>query len=341
MCYNFSVSEFLKKHFIPHQENDYRPHVFREASVIAILIVVIALFVSSLGSSFILRQGKNGAAVIASVLVDLTNKDRKNSNVAPLTVSKLLTDSANQKATDMVVNGYFAHTSPAGHTPWYWFNKVGYQFAYAGENLALDFGESSDVENAWLNSPTHRANVLNAHFSEIGIAAVEGVYQGRQTIFVVEHFGKPIVLNETLPEKIIAPTQTAKVGTGSKTGSKTLQGSTVLAESVSTISEDANFIEVENTDFKNTESESTTTAPTYSSWFDRLLFKEPYLVERILSILGIIVVIALILMIFLEFKYQRPKNIMYACFIVIVLIGLLYMNHHFLMIFPSFSALPI
>ena len=61
--------------------------------------------------------------------------------------------------TDMAEKSYFAHTSPEGLTPWYWITLAGYRFSLAGENLAIDFTESEDVENAWMNSPAHRASI--------------------------------------------------------------------------------------------------------------------------------------------------------------------------------------
>jgi uncharacterized protein YkwD len=101
---------------------------------------------------------------------------------------------AQEKADDMVKNGYFAHTSPLGVTPWYWFGNVGYDFSYAGENLAVNFSDSQDVTNAWMNSPEHRANILNAHYTNIGMAIATGTFQGQSAIYVVELFGTPAIV---------------------------------------------------------------------------------------------------------------------------------------------------
>jgi hypothetical protein len=95
------------------------------------------------------------------------------------------------KAQDMAAKGYFAHTSPEGRSPWYWFDQAGYKFIFAGENLAVNFDETKDVENALLASPTHRANILDKNFTEIGIATYPGEYKGMRTTFVVESFGTP------------------------------------------------------------------------------------------------------------------------------------------------------
>jgi uncharacterized protein YkwD len=147
------------------------------------------------------------AAVISSVLVELTNNDRSSTGLATLTVNPTLTEIAQAKANDMAAKGYFAHTSPEGLTPWYWFKQGGYKFSYAGENLAIDFSESPDVERAWMNSPTHRANVLGTQFSEIGVAVATGMYQGRATTFVVQEFGTPITPAIEAPV-VVAPIAT-------------------------------------------------------------------------------------------------------------------------------------
>lgn len=135
--------------------------------------------------------GTQFAAVVTSRLVSLTNDDRADEGLGTLTVNPQLVAAAQAKADHMAAHGYFAHTSPDGSTSWSWFRDAGYRFAYAGENLAVDFTDSGDVNRAWLNSPTHRANIMNGKFTEIGIATAEGMYQGRKTVFVVQMFGTP------------------------------------------------------------------------------------------------------------------------------------------------------
>jgi hypothetical protein len=104
----------------------------------------------------------------------------------------LLEAAARAKAEDMAAKSYFAHTSPEGRTPWYWLDLVGYKYAYAGENLAVDFDDSTDVTNAWMNSPGHRANIMSERYTEIGIATARGSFEGHPTVFVVQFFGRPV-----------------------------------------------------------------------------------------------------------------------------------------------------
>ncbi|MBI3638379.1 CAP domain-containing protein, partial [Candidatus Wolfebacteria bacterium] len=64
---------------------------------------------------------------------------------------------------------------------------------YAGENLAVNFFDSEDAVNAWMKSITHRENILNTNFKEIGIGVAKGNYNGKESIFVVQLFGSPIL----------------------------------------------------------------------------------------------------------------------------------------------------
>lgn len=131
------------------------------------------------------------AAVITSSLVHLANDDREEQNLGELTVNPALVAAAQAKANDMAQKGYFAHTSPDGRSSWSWLKDAGYSFSHAGENLAVNFSDSVDVEKAWMNSPTHRANILNGNFTEVGIATAVGEYKGKKTVFVVQMFGTP------------------------------------------------------------------------------------------------------------------------------------------------------
>ena len=144
-----------------------------------------------MGSSILSRRSSLFGVVAVTALTDETNSQRTADNLSELRVSPLLQAAAQAKANDMAVKGYFSHTSPDGLTPWYWFRGVGYNFSYAGENLAINFSDSQDVTNAWMNSPEHRANILNSNFTEIGMATAQGNYNGIPSIFIVELFGTP------------------------------------------------------------------------------------------------------------------------------------------------------
>jgi len=125
---------------------------------------------------------------LPAALTSLANVDRGRNGLAGLTEDALLAKAAQAKAEDMARNGYFAHVSPTGATFRDVLASVGYEYTYAGENLAVDFTESADVETAWMNSPTHRANILKDEYTHVGFGIAEGMYEGREVTFVAEFF---------------------------------------------------------------------------------------------------------------------------------------------------------
>jgi uncharacterized protein YkwD len=123
-------------------------------------------------------------------IIDATNNERVKAGLLPLKTNDKLEASAKIKVDDMITHQYFEHTSPAGKTVADLGNQVGYNYVVMGENLALgNFTSANDLLQAWMNSPGHRANILNAHYQDIGVYAAQGSYQGRTVWFAVQHFG--------------------------------------------------------------------------------------------------------------------------------------------------------
>jgi hypothetical protein len=91
----------------------------------------------------------------------------------------------------MFKNNYWAHVSPTGTEPWDFILAEDYDYSYAGENLAKNFNSSKEVVTAWYNSPSHKENLLNKNYTEMGFAVVNGTLDGYKTTLVVQMFGKP------------------------------------------------------------------------------------------------------------------------------------------------------
>jgi uncharacterized protein YkwD len=108
----------------------------------------------------------------------------------------------------MFANDYWAHVAPDGTTPWSFIKSSGYAYTTAGENLARDFNDTGAMVEAWMNSASHRENIVNAKFKEIGVAVVNGTLQGVETTLVVQLFGAPAVAAAAAPQ---APAQAARV----------------------------------------------------------------------------------------------------------------------------------
>ncbi|MBX4188228.1 MAG: CAP domain-containing protein [Candidatus Doudnabacteria bacterium] len=121
---------------------------------------------------------------VEQVLME-ANKDRTLFGLPALKLDHTLNLAAFAKAEDMLAKEYFAHVSPEGVKPWQWFKALGYNYSFAGENLAIGFEDSEDLEQSWMNSPKHRANILSENYSDMGVAIV---YRNGQKI-IVQLFG--------------------------------------------------------------------------------------------------------------------------------------------------------
>lgn len=182
----------LKDYFIPHEENGHKPHFLRNknaAMVLAVVLLIEAIFLTQI---FIFQRTNLFASILQNVLVSETNDGRQSEHLPTLRENPLLNVAAKMKAEDMAAKGYFAHTSPGGVEPWHWLGEVGYDYLYAGENLAVNFADSEDVVRAWMDSPTHLENIMDKRFTEIGIATARGMYKGNETVFIVQLFGTPM-----------------------------------------------------------------------------------------------------------------------------------------------------
>lgn len=135
-------------------------------------------------------------------IIRLTNDLRQKQGLPVLVENKELAASALAKATDMAVNGYFGHADKNGNRMAYWMTAAGYNYLRAGENLAKEFIDPTTVMEAWVNSPTHYANLINSNYQEIGVGITQGYIDGRLTAFIVQHFGEPMPNINLIPINI-------------------------------------------------------------------------------------------------------------------------------------------
>lgn len=184
----------LHHYFIPCPANGHRPHFVRHGALGFYSGLIIAGKILTLALLFIAYPSPaQFSTVTANRIIELTNRERAAAGLPVLMHSAILDASALLKSQDMLAANYFAHDSPTGVTPWEWFKQAGYNYTYAGENLAMNFSEAEEAMAAWMNSPTHKANILNPNYDEIGLAVAIGKIDGRETTLVVEHFGKSYV----------------------------------------------------------------------------------------------------------------------------------------------------
>jgi hypothetical protein len=158
--------------------------------------------------------------ITTDALLSGTNAQRSGQQETSLTLNSQLTAAAQAKANDMAARDYWSHVTPDGQQPWSFIDATGYKYQAAGENLAYGFGTSSEVIEAWMNSPEHRANILNANYRDVGFGIINiANYQneGPQTL-VVAMYAQPMmtaVATATPPpnQTTLSPAQTAPQST--------------------------------------------------------------------------------------------------------------------------------
>ncbi|HBQ51258.1 TPA: hypothetical protein DD690_04745 [Candidatus Daviesbacteria bacterium] len=180
----------FRNFFLPHKDTHKKAHLI---SWEAILIYILLFILLQVGFS-IVGYAKPGVLGISGdidqkKLIELTNVEREKQGLPPVAENAALDQAAALKAQNMFQENYWAHFAPSGKTPWDFILGSGYKFTYAGENLAKNFYSSDEVVSAWMASTTHRENLLNPKYQDIGIAVVEGVLNGQKTTLVVQEFG--------------------------------------------------------------------------------------------------------------------------------------------------------
>ena len=298
---------WIKKHFIPHEGNDHRPHILRSSGIRSIIAILIFLeiFTFLIPTFSKLNITGNMANVLSGVLSALANNERQIQNIAVLKVNTILNKVAEMKAQDMATNGYFAHTSPDGKTPWYWFEKVGYQYQYAGENLAINFTDSKDVVDAWLESPTHKANIEKGNYTEVGTGIATGIYKGKETTFVVQVYANPLL--KVIKQNSIIKTALESVPSNSiiKETSNVLGAEVALSDGI--------YLPVE--------------LPKATFW-QKLLASPRNTMNIVLFVFFLIIAIALVLCLFIKIK-NHQKDLIINGLIVIVILGAIFLANYY------------
>lgn len=190
--------EFAKKtrnFFLPHEDNNYHPYVlhserlwfYASSAILVKLVVVVFVFLLPVAAwltpDLMSQESKR--------IVSLTNDLRSSLNLSPLQESAVLNQAAYNKAQDMLVQQYFAHLGPDGKRVSSWLKNAGYDYLMAGENLAIGFASADEVVEAWKNSPTHYANLVDPAWQDIGVGMASGAYNQVDTTLVAQFFGRP------------------------------------------------------------------------------------------------------------------------------------------------------
>lgn len=204
---------WMSDYVLPHPAKPQRAKLLSPLSLLTYSLFVLTLFFST--RTLALRlPGILGFASDIKVedLVNLVNQKRSENGAGAVKLDSTLCEAAQKKGEDMFTKGYWAHVAPDGTQPWAFFAQVGYDYIYAGENLAKDFQTSGAVVEAWMNSSSHRQNLVSPKYDEMGIAVVNGTLNGYETTLVVQEFGR-----RKSPQNLAAITPQAQAATTPET----------------------------------------------------------------------------------------------------------------------------
>ncbi len=186
------------RHFLfPQKSNNHRARILHVEGIA--VLTVIVLVGQILTHSFSTYPGPLPAilgfssSITTSQVVEQTNQQRASVGLSTLSSNAQLSAAAAAKGNHMCAEQYWAHISPSGVTPWVFMKNAGYKYSVAGENLARDFADTGSMVSAWMASPTHKANIVNPKYSEIGVAVIDCKLLGTDTALVVQMFGTQVV----------------------------------------------------------------------------------------------------------------------------------------------------
>lgn len=204
--------------FFPHPHNNHKARILHRHSLL-VLLGLLVMAQAAIGLSHQIKPGVLGYASVIppQTIIELTNNERTKLGLASLKVNSELTKAAEAKAVDMFAKGYWAHNAPDGTEPWSFILNAGYSYLHAGENLARDFNSPEAVVTAWMNSPSHKANLISPKYQDIGVAVMDGKINGVETTLVVQMFGtlqsvapKIQAQNTSVVAPVLAAAQEAK-----------------------------------------------------------------------------------------------------------------------------------
>lgn len=232
------LTETVLHLFHPRRSNNRRARILHPELLLAIGMMVAVLGVTVHFGPELFTQFGSVLGYASDITVDQvisqTNAQRAAGGLGALQSNGVLAAAAAQKASDMFANQYWAHTSPQGKEPWDFIKAAGYSYRVAGENLARDFSVTPEMITAWMNSPTHRANIMNSRYQEIGVAVVNGTLNGVETTLVVQMFGTPLTAAAQIPAQATAQVVPTSLPTAAPTIAVSPEPSAAVAETIPT-----------------------------------------------------------------------------------------------------------
>lgn len=301
----------IKYFTLPSEKNNYSSKLLEGNTLLCCVLLLLVLKIGTILVGINIPQNIFFADITRATLESFVNQTRQSVGLQPLAQNEKLDAAAQMKAQNMVANNYFAHTSPSGITPWYWFSQVGYKYKYAGENLAIGFFDSAEVYNAWLNSPEHKANIVNPHYTEVGTAVLSG-FGNNNTIVVVQEFGsqlpvKPVAVNTkpkptATPQPTITPVVAVNQPIPTPVTSEQVLSQSTEAQSIITVS-------------------PTTPHSAYSNVLSSI-YMHSGLLQNIIYGVSLVVIGILLVIIFLNTDFSLRKKLVFRSVLIVLILSL-------------------
>ena len=172
--------------------NNSKSFIFHPKRLIALVVLFLIVRITM---AHLLPKTASGNDLTVANIISSINKERSLRNLTTLNQNQLLMIAAQYKSDDMQARHYFAHVDPDGHYIWDKIVALGYTpYLQLGENLAIEFSDTDSLVSAWMNSPEHRANILNSGFVDQGMGLNLGnVQQGQYSSAITNVFGTLLV----------------------------------------------------------------------------------------------------------------------------------------------------
>lgn len=315
----------LKHYFIPHEENDHKPISLRSKKLLSYAIVLVLIKLAVTGFLFFYYPSPAELAnIVTSKIIELANAERAKNGIPLLQVDPALNKFAVNKAQDMIDRAYFSHETPEGKKPWQWIDREEYDYVYAGENLAMDFTSAELIHQAFMKSPTHRKNILNPKYKNMGVAVVSGQMNGRETDILVQFFA---TRRSQLASLAAVQESTGKVERSKVIKTPTPSTEKVLGQEKEIVpkKEDEDFSE-----FKSSISPGiivvTTETSSHLSLVDKVIEYSNIIFIAFLVFISMI----LFLNVVIKIKVQHPKLILQSLAVIALVVALILVKFHFI-----------
>lgn len=321
------IFEKIKYFTLPSETNNYKSRFLQSNMLLYCVVLLLVLKMITTFISINIPQNIFFADITKMTLENLANQTRQSLGLQPLAENQKLDQAAEAKAENMVTDNYFAHTSPTGVTPWFWFIQAGYNYKYAGENLAVGFFDSAEVYNAWLNSPSHKANIVNPNYKEVGTAVLGG-FGSNNTIVVVQDFGSqlpaktsttPVVKNNNPNPAVTQPKENPVV----KTNEPSPVASTNTNTNINTNTNTNERVLSQATEPQVAlKTAKTGSSNIYSEIMSSVLYSNDELLQNVIYGVSLVVIGLLLVLIFSNFNFGFKKELVFRSVLIVILLSL-------------------